>query len=111
MKFDRAAVAALFAIVGIVWIALAPFRIWHKIGTDGNPHPDAATFIAYGVSGGVLFLLLMVFSIRAANRRAASAPVPMPASVAEAWEAVDESDRGGPRKDLRSAANEEGMIP
>jgi hypothetical protein len=106
MKGTLAGAAALFAIVGIVWLALAPFRIWHRIGTDGNPHPDPATYIAYGISGAIILAILMFFFIRASAKRRARQPVRTPASVAEAWEAVEESDRGAPRKDLRGIAAE-----
>lgn len=68
LKMDAALVAAIALIAGIAWIAFAPLRIWHKTGADGQQHPDTATWIAYGISGGVIVLLLMFFSIRAAGK-------------------------------------------
>ncbi|MEK7767333.1 MAG: hypothetical protein AAB368_13970, partial [bacterium] len=46
----------LAAIAGIIWIAAAPLRIWHTIGADGQEHPDAATWAAYGAGGAVITL-------------------------------------------------------
>lgn len=86
LKFDAAAIGICAAIAGIIWIALAPLRIWHKTGADGQVHPDTATWIAYGISGGLILLLLMFFSIRAAGKRErAACPVRTPAA-AEAME-------------------------
>jgi hypothetical protein len=67
MKADAIGVAALFAVCGIAWIALAPLRIWHTIGADGQEHPDTATWIAYGIGGAVIMAALMFFSIRASR--------------------------------------------
>ena len=63
---------------GIWWIALAPLHIWHVIGADGKEHPDAATWIAYGACGGLVVLLLMFFSIRAAGKRPKIYPPAIP---------------------------------
>lgn len=69
MKADTIGVAALAAVAGIAWIVLAPLRIWHTTGADGQPHPDTATWIAYGTGGAVIMAALMFFSIRAAGNR------------------------------------------
>jgi hypothetical protein len=90
LKGDAVAVAVVLVLAGIAWIALAPLRIWHTIGADGKEHPDMATFIAYGVSGGIVLLALMFFSIRASGkgqRRAAEA-----ARVREALTIADNLD-------------------
>jgi hypothetical protein len=84
------AALAVAGIAGLIWLALAPLRIWHVIGSDGKDHPDTATFIAYGVSGGIILLALMFFSIRASGkgqRRAAEA-----ARVREALTIADNPD-------------------
>ncbi len=65
LKGDIAGVAILAAIAGIMWVVLAPLRIWHTIGADGQEHPDTATWIAYGIGGAVIMAALMFFSIRA----------------------------------------------
>jgi hypothetical protein len=66
--FDMIAIAAMFLIVAVIWIVTAPLRIWHVIGSDGQEHPDTATWIAYGISGAVIMGLLMFFSIRASAK-------------------------------------------
>lgn len=60
---------AIPVVAGIAWIASAPLRIWHVTGPDGKEHPDMATWIAYGAGGALIVAALVVFSIRAANRR------------------------------------------
>ena len=70
LGFDLAAVAILAAIAGITWIVLAPLRIWHVTGSDGQEHPDGATWIAYGTGGAVIMAALMFFSIRASAKAA-----------------------------------------
>jgi hypothetical protein len=65
LKADIAVVAILAAVAGIMWIALAPLRIWHTTGADGQQHPDTATWIAYGIGGAVIMAALMWLSIRA----------------------------------------------
>lgn len=69
MNGTFAGVAILAVIAGAMWVALAPLRIWHVTGSDGKMHPDTATYIAYGISGGLLLAILMFFSIRAASKR------------------------------------------
>ena len=81
IKFDIAAVAILAAVAGGIWAALAPLRIWHTIGADGQEHPDGATWIAYGISGAVIMGCLMFFSIRASVKAAGKAPARVPATV------------------------------
>ncbi len=73
MKFDIAAVAILAAIAGVIWVALAPLRIWHVTGSDGQQHPDAATWVAYGIGGAVIIGCLMFFSIRSSAKAAGAA--------------------------------------
>lgn len=77
-----AAVAALFLIAGVAWLVMVPLRIWHVTGADGQQHPDAATWAAYGCGGAVVMGSLMFFSIRSARRRelasAAKVPPAMP---------------------------------
>ena len=38
-------------IAGVVWVVSVPLRFWHTTGADGQQHPDAATWIAYGTGG------------------------------------------------------------
>jgi hypothetical protein len=68
-------------LTGIIWLATEPLRIWHVTGADGQPHPDTATWIAYGISGALLVSLLVFISVYASNRRPAATPPP---SVREA---------------------------
>ena len=68
--FDLAAIALCVAVAGIIWIVLAPLRIWHVIGSDGQEHPDTATWIAYGIGGTLILAALMTVSIRASRRGA-----------------------------------------
>jgi hypothetical protein len=37
------AVALLF--IAVMWIVMAPLRIWHVIGSDGQEHPDTADLV------------------------------------------------------------------
>jgi hypothetical protein len=69
IAFDMIAVAALFLIAGAAWVALAPLRIWHKTGADGQMHPVAATYVAYLAGAVVIVAPLVFFSVRAARRR------------------------------------------
>jgi hypothetical protein len=100
-KNTVAAAAVVAVIAGIGWVAVAPLRIWHVTGPDGQMHPDGATWAAYGVSGAVILAALMFLSIRAASRRDRAAKTA--ASIAEALDAADELDSGWPRGDLRGA--------
>ena len=54
-------------LVGVIWVVRIPLRIWHTTGSDGQMHPDTATWIAYGVAGGLIMLTMMAVSIRAVN--------------------------------------------
>jgi hypothetical protein len=69
IAFDLAAIAILVLIAGITWIVMAPLRIWHTIGADGQQHPDTATWIAYAAGGVVIMAALMFISIRAARKK------------------------------------------
>ena len=69
-RFDAAAVAGLFLAVALAWVVLAPLRVWHVTGADGQEHPDTATWIAYGAGGAVIMGGLMFFSIRASAKAA-----------------------------------------
>jgi len=71
-RFDAAAVAGLFLAVAVTWVVMAPLRIWHVTGADGQEHPDMATWIAYGAGGAVIMGVLMFFSIRASAKAARS---------------------------------------
>jgi hypothetical protein len=52
-------------------------------GSDGQQHPDTATWIAYGCGGTVIMAALMFFSIRSSRRREqAAAKVPPATSPA-----------------------------
>jgi hypothetical protein len=68
LAFDLIAVAALFVIAGITWVALAPLRIWHKTGADGQMHPVTATYVAYLAGAVVIVAPLVFFSVRATRR-------------------------------------------
>ena len=80
LKSGLIAVAAAAVIAGLLWTVTAPLRIWHKAGPGGQMHPVAATWTAYGISGGVILLALMFFSVRSANRRK---PVKQPVTVSQ----------------------------
>jgi hypothetical protein len=72
-----AAIAVALLFIAVAWIVMAPLRIWHVTGADGQEHPDAATWAAYGTGGAVIMGCLMFFSIRsAAKTRAAYAARP-----------------------------------
>ena len=69
------AAAIVLILSGVTWAAVAPLRIWHVTGSDGKEHPDAATWIAYGISGAVIMAVLMFASIRSAGRKAVRAEI------------------------------------
>jgi hypothetical protein len=62
---------ACAVIGGAVCLSGIPLAIWHKVGSDGQEHPDTATWIAYGISAALVLAGLMYVSIRAARRRPA----------------------------------------
>ncbi len=107
LRFDLAAIAALFLIAGITWLALAPLRIWHVTGADGQQHPDAATWAAYGSGGAVVLGAMVFFSVRSARRRGRA--LALRRGIDEGLEAARDAGDGFPRGDLRRAAGGEGF--
>ncbi len=92
LKADAALIAIAAAVAGIAWAVLAPLRIWHTIGADGQQHPDTATWIAYGISGAVILAALMTIGIRVTSEPKARA-----GEAARIAEALDIAGReGGP---------------
>jgi hypothetical protein len=67
LTYDLIAITVMLLIAGIMWVAAAPLRIWHVTGSDGQEHPDTATWIAYGTSGAVIVGALVFFSCRSAR--------------------------------------------
>jgi hypothetical protein len=74
------AIAAVAVIAGIVALARIPLVIWHKTGTDGQPHPVTATYVAYLISAALVVAPMVFFSVRSANRRK---PVKQPVTVSQ----------------------------
>jgi hypothetical protein len=93
-KFSLALWAGAAAVAGLITVALIPLRIWHVTGTDGKQHPDAATWIAYGIGGAVIMACLMFFSIRSATR--AERQAARMTRIREAREAADEVLKAAP---------------
>ena len=75
--YDMAAVAVALLFIAVMRIVMAPLRIWHVTGSDGQEHPDTATWIAYGTGGAVIVGCLMFFSCRA-SAKARRAPAVKP---------------------------------
>jgi hypothetical protein len=94
-------IAFAVALVGF-W----PVMVVHGYTDTGGWRWDShSTFAEAAYLGCVAFVALMIWL---GNRPAKLPPAPrdLEGSVRQAWEAVDESLRGGPREDLRSVAAE-----
>ena len=102
-----AAVAVMPLIAGVLWLVMVPLRIWHVTGADGQQHPDAATWIAYGAGGAVVTGALMLFSIRSARKR--ERLLALRRGIDEGLEAARDDEDGFPRRDLRRVAGDEGF--
>lgn len=66
--YDMAAIAVALLFLAVAWIVMAPLRIWHVMGSDGQEHPDTATWAAYGTGGAVIVGCLVFFSCRASAK-------------------------------------------
>lgn len=81
-----------------------PVMVVHGYTDTGGWRWDIhSTYAELAYAGTIGFVALMIWL---GNRPAKLPPAPrdLEGSVRQAWEAVDESLRGGPREDLRSVA-------
>jgi hypothetical protein len=99
----------LLIVIPVILVGFWPVMVWHGYGgpTGNDWRWDIHSTVAESVYIGLIALFSLL--IWAVNRppKLPRAPRDLRGSIRRVWEAIDEDERGGPRRDLRDVANEE----
>ncbi len=107
-KQFKGTVGVAAAVIAFALLGFWPAIVWHGQNDMGGWRWDVHSTVACMVWWGILASVSAAIGVADARRRRLMRPVRMPPSAAEAREAVEDLDRGWPRRDLRDAAGDPG---